>query len=143
MKDPMSPMWRVGATVKLNVYEGDRPVCQCHDEADAHSICQAVNALTVSVSPLPWAVDKALSDSPWIYALGLKDGTEILFSGARYTPGSPFITLDLSDVDEQCSDKQPHITSRFYPRLIKFDCGRGLEVRIDEIAWAIDAPFGS
>ncbi len=37
-------LWRIGAKVKLNVYEGDRPVCQCHTEADAKAIVDAVNA---------------------------------------------------------------------------------------------------
>lgn len=35
--------WRVGSKVPLNVYEGDRPVCQCHDAKDAARIVAAVN----------------------------------------------------------------------------------------------------
>ncbi len=35
--------WRVGAKVKLNVYDGDRPVCQCHNEQDASRIAAALN----------------------------------------------------------------------------------------------------
>ena len=36
-------MWRVGAKVPLNVYDGDRPVCQCHRPEDAAKIVTAVN----------------------------------------------------------------------------------------------------
>lgn len=35
--------WRVGSTVKLNVYEGERAVCQCHNVEDAARIVEAVN----------------------------------------------------------------------------------------------------
>ncbi len=35
-------MWRVGSKVKINVYDGDRPVCQCHSERDAMLIAVAV-----------------------------------------------------------------------------------------------------
>jgi hypothetical protein len=38
-------LWRVGSKVPLNVYEGDRPVCQCHNEWDAQRIVEAMNAL--------------------------------------------------------------------------------------------------
>ncbi len=36
--------WRLGGKIVLNVYEGNRPVCQCHNEADARRIVAAVNA---------------------------------------------------------------------------------------------------
>ena len=36
--------WRVGTKVPLNVYDGDRPVCQCHKAKDAKVICDSVNA---------------------------------------------------------------------------------------------------
>ena len=35
--------WRVGRTIPINVYEGDRPVCQCHNEDDARRIVAAMN----------------------------------------------------------------------------------------------------
>ena len=35
--------WRVGSKVPLNVYEGDRPVCQCHTPEDAARIVAAMN----------------------------------------------------------------------------------------------------
>lgn len=36
--------WRVGRKVPLNVYEGSRPVCQCHNPEDAQRIVDAMNA---------------------------------------------------------------------------------------------------
>ena len=35
--------WRIGRKVPINVYEGDRPVCQCHAAEDAALIVRAVN----------------------------------------------------------------------------------------------------
>jgi hypothetical protein len=35
--------WRVGHKVPINVYEGDRPVCQCHTAEDAGAIVQGMN----------------------------------------------------------------------------------------------------
>lgn len=37
--------WRVGAKVPINVYEGDRPVCQCQTAIDAALIVESVNGL--------------------------------------------------------------------------------------------------
>lgn len=37
-------LWRVGTKIPLNVYEGDRPVCQCHTAEDAARIVAAMNA---------------------------------------------------------------------------------------------------
>jgi len=39
------PEWRTGRNVLVNVYDGDRPVCQCHTVADAKLIVRAVNAV--------------------------------------------------------------------------------------------------
>jgi len=35
--------WRVGTKIPLNVYDGDRAVCQCHNEEDARKIVGAMN----------------------------------------------------------------------------------------------------
>lgn len=35
--------WRVGNKVPLNVYDGNRPVCQCQTVPDARLIVAAVN----------------------------------------------------------------------------------------------------
>jgi len=39
-----TPRWRVGTQVPLNVYEGNRPVCRCHNAEDAARIVAAMNA---------------------------------------------------------------------------------------------------
>ena len=36
-------VWRVGSKIPLNVYDGDRPVCQCHTPEDAARIVAAMN----------------------------------------------------------------------------------------------------
>lgn len=35
--------YRLGSKIKLNVYDGDRPMCQCHNDADAMEIVAALN----------------------------------------------------------------------------------------------------
>lgn len=35
--------WRVGSKIPLSVYDGDRPVCQCHSVGDAALIVDAMN----------------------------------------------------------------------------------------------------
>lgn len=37
--------WRVGSKIPINVYDGDRPVCQCQTALDARLVVLAVNAL--------------------------------------------------------------------------------------------------
>lgn len=41
----MGQSWRTGRTIKLNVYAGDTPVCQCHTPEMAARIVEAVNRL--------------------------------------------------------------------------------------------------
>ena len=38
--------WRIGKTVQINIYEGDRPICQCHTVTDAKRIVAAVNTFS-------------------------------------------------------------------------------------------------
>ena len=42
---PHKVRWRVGRKVPPNVYDGDRPVCQTHNDVDARLIVEAVNKL--------------------------------------------------------------------------------------------------
>ena len=35
--------WRVGRKVPINIYDGERPVCQCHCVEDALNIVKAMN----------------------------------------------------------------------------------------------------
>jgi len=50
-ESPTAPVssanWRVGRRVGINVYEGDRPVCQCHTVDDARRIVAAMNEATM------------------------------------------------------------------------------------------------
>jgi hypothetical protein len=39
----MNKPWRVGSKIPINVYDGDRPVCQCQTALDARKIVCAVN----------------------------------------------------------------------------------------------------
>jgi hypothetical protein len=48
----VSDKWRVGTHVPVNVYEGDRPICQCHTALDAKRIVEAVNA--AAQAPPTW-----------------------------------------------------------------------------------------
>lgn len=78
----------------------------------------------------PWEIDpdlgpvltKALHD-PFFYAVGLRSGETIHFERAERTGN--FLILHEHDAD------------------LPFPCPRGVQVRIDDIAWAADAPEGS
>lgn len=50
----LRPEWRTGSKVPLNVYEGDRPVCQCHTAEDAMRIARSVNAMDVLKQIMHW-----------------------------------------------------------------------------------------
>src|SRR4051794_8034131 len=50
--------WRVGRKVPLNVYRGDRPVCQCHNELDAREIVDGMNLTAERRRQLSEALDK-------------------------------------------------------------------------------------
>jgi hypothetical protein len=43
--------WRVGSRIPINVYDGNRPVCQCHSKEDAAKIVLAVNFLNGARGP--------------------------------------------------------------------------------------------
>jgi hypothetical protein len=45
LMDTTPKPWRVGHKVPVNVYAGDRPICQCHTVEDARHIVEAVNHL--------------------------------------------------------------------------------------------------
>lgn len=86
---------------------------------------------------LPHALRKACYD-PFDYALGLTNGTIIFFSSAEFDPKSPeWITLCLDNVTGQ--NVQPDV----FKRILSIPFDRGLEVRLSEIAWCADAPYGS
>jgi len=74
---------------------------------------------------------KACSDKPFDYALKLRSGEVVRFSGAEIIrPG--WIHLDVFPPDAQPANNG-----------LPFPADRGIDVRIDEILWVMDAPHGS
>lgn len=69
--------WRLGSKVPINVYEVDRPICQCHTAEDARRIVAAVNAAVANhgeFSPGTSAINKSrildlliLSSLSWLF----------------------------------------------------------------------------
>jgi hypothetical protein len=55
-------MWRVGNKVPINVYEDDRPVCQCHNEIDAKAIVDAMNGESAIRELIAQAEQKGWTD---------------------------------------------------------------------------------
>ena len=82
------------------------------------------------VSDVPPALVKAMHDT-FQYSMGLRDGSVIDFTDA-----------------EAVSPEWVHISNitrhPFGPGAgIRFNFERGMDIRISEIAWVADAPFGS
>ena len=74
---------------------------------------------------------KACSDQPFDYALKFRTGEVIAFSGAKIV--SPqWIHIDVKDMDEQPENNR-----------VAFPAMRGMDVRISDIVWVMDAPMGS
>jgi hypothetical protein len=95
----------------------------------------------------PPALLKACMDAPWIYAAGLRDGSVVVFTGAEASPDGQWATLDEARFatrrreGEQGGHGPIHGSSSTEPG--DNYCGRGLEVRVADIVWAADAPWGS
>lgn len=45
-------LWRVGGRVPLNVYEGDKPMFQCHTPEDAARVVALLNAARTDLPEL-------------------------------------------------------------------------------------------
>ena len=74
---------------------------------------------------------KACCDKPFDYALKLRTGETIRFSGATIIrPG--WIHLDVLPPNKQAGTQR-----------LPYLADRGVEVRVEEIIWAMDAPQGS
>ncbi len=84
---------------------------------------------------LPDALIKSLED-PFDYALGLKDKSVIFFSHAELL-SEEWIKIFLAS--NQGRSEYFNISGLD----VKFGLDRGLEIRISEIVWVADAPFGS
>lgn len=86
----------------------------------------------------PYALAKAATDNGFEYALGLRTGQILVFTGAE--PVEPLTTgfVRLTGV----SSHWPAPDNDLHPGDdMRFD--RGIEIRISEIAWVADAPWGS
>jgi hypothetical protein len=69
------------------------------------------------------------------YALGLKDGTVIRFTDAKIM--GDYILLRVADAEPVFENGR-----REGFKLLPYPCLRGVAVRLDQIAWAVDAPYG-
>lgn len=87
---------------------------------------------------LPDDLQKAIYDKPFDYALGLKDGTILFFSGASFRRGSLWIHIQ-PHPDMASSWREDVVDGK----LLEIPFDRGVDVRISEIVWVADAPFGS
>lgn len=86
---------------------------------------------------LPPALVKSCFDE-FDYALGLRDGTIIYFSYAEFDTEVPeWVHLIEHPMYEEA------YANRLGRRRLPVSFLRGLDVRLTEIAWVADAPFGS
>jgi hypothetical protein len=77
------------------------------------------------------ALAKACQDTCFDYALKLRTGEVLRFVGAELL-NSEWIRIDLGGKDRWDT-----------PNNFPFKADRGLEIRISEIVWVMDAPDGS
>ena len=82
---------------------------------------------------LPDALIKALSDH-FDYAMGLRNGQIIRFEEAHLSSNGEWVHLSVTP--DMHGDKTPM-------KGVEYPFDRGVDVRIDEIAWCADAPHGS
>ena len=78
----------------------------------------------------PPALIKAREDN-WDYAMGLMDGSVLLFSQATPHAGGQWVHL------EEIRPRSGPIAA------VEINWDRGMDIRLAEIAWVSDAPFGS
>jgi hypothetical protein len=64
--------WRQGSKIPLNVYEDDRPVCQCHTADDARRLVDAMNSIPVLREALE-QVERWLDNLGNVYDQALED----------------------------------------------------------------------
>jgi hypothetical protein len=79
----------------------------------------------------PPAILKAMND-PFYYVVGLRNGMVIYFDWVEDIYGE-WIVLRLWEGEIEGRTNPPELPP----------CPRGLEVRLSDIVWAADAPFGS
>jgi len=77
------------------------------------------------------ALTKACMDTPFDYALRLRTGEVIAFQAAEVI-NSEWIHLTLKEMEDQPEENQ-----------IAYPADRGVDVRLSDIVWVMDAPEGS
>ena len=77
------------------------------------------------------AICKATEDKPFDYALKLRTGELIRFTGATWD-GGDWVHLDLEAISEANT-----------PYGIPIEGSPGVDLRLSDIVWAADAPDGS
>ena len=88
--------------------------------------CRMIELLTGSK-----ALAKACVDDPVDYAMKLRTGEVIAFSGAQVL-NREWVHLRLKPMDQQPKENQ-----------IAYPADRGVDVRLSDIVWVMDAPLGS
>lgn len=88
-KEGQSTRFRVGSRVKLNVYDGDRPLCQCHSESDSQMVVDALTRLhstaakVTAVPPTDAEIDGMVREIAFHHAYGGGDALRKLECYAR------------------------------------------------------------
>jgi hypothetical protein len=104
-----------------------------------HDTEYQINTRELTAAGWPPALIKSTYD-PFDYALGLKNGTVIYFEYATaFGHNHEWAVLHFQDIH---SGSQVYETSFNHTHRIGGN-DRGLEVRVSEILWAADAPYGS
>lgn len=94
------------------------------------------------IDGIPDALTKATFDRPWDYMLGLRDGKVIAFSGADISPDRMWVHLTPLPLNTISDDSDWHWHKHPIQGLLMcFE--RGIDVRLSDIAWVADAPWGS
>jgi len=107
-------------------------LCSSQDEKGDQPMSEMDDMFGDPTGEFPPALAKALTDHPWEYALGLRDGRVIHFSGAELLQGGKWIHLPGPDDKYRCDLSG-----------VDFTFERGIDVRISDIVWVADAPNGS
>lgn len=81
----------------------------------------------------PPALLKAATDRPWQYAVQLRAGPLLYFTGAELHGN--WVTLDFLDMMDEYAQHNRRILPYPFPR--------GLDIAVDDIVWIGDAPNGS
>lgn len=104
---------------------------------------EAPNSELLAVGWPPWLV-KATFD-PFVYAVGLRNGLTLTFNEAEQMQGSSewVRLLGVAQFTLPSSNTVGLEEAPFVVGAGPYTFARGLEVRLADIVWVADAPFGS